>query len=96
MKVGFTSNNFLVLLNALYAVAGWVAAASGALLHDHVGRRKMLGGSMFGMAVLFAVMAGTTADYEHTGNKSAATAMIVMIYLFGMCFSFAFTSMQPV
>lgn len=68
----------------------------GARLHDIVGRRKMLMGVTLGMAVSLAIAAGTAADYVNTGSKTASSASIAFIYIFGSVFALAFTSMQPI
>ena len=41
-NVGITDQATVLLLNGIYALTGWIAAGSGARLHDVVGRRKML------------------------------------------------------
>jgi len=95
-NVGITSTSSLLLLNSLYSVICWIAAGSGAILHDYIGRRKMLGGSMLSMSICFAVMAGTTYNYNITGSQESSKALIAFVFLFGISFSFAWTSMQPI
>lgn len=96
-NVGVTDTNTQLLLNAIYAVAGWIFAGSGARFHDTFGRRKMLMGSAFGMSICLAIVAGTAAGYVHDpSNKAMSIASITFIYIFGCVFAFAFTSMQPI
>ena len=95
-NVGITSVDTQLLLNIVYALTGWVAATSGARFHDIVGRRKMLMGSCLGMAVCLAVVAAAAAKYEQTGSVPASQASIAFIFIFGVVFAFAFTSMQPI
>ena len=96
-NVGITDTNTQLLLNGIYALTGWIFAASGARFHDIVGRRKMLLGTTAGMAVSLAVVAGTAAGYVHEpNNKAMSSASIAFIYIFGCVFAFAFTSMQPI
>jgi len=96
-NVGITNTNTKLLLNAIYALTGWIAAASGARFHDVAGRRKMLMGSTLGMALSLAIVAGTAAGYTHDpSNKAMSSASIAFIYIFGCVFAFAFTSMQPI
>ncbi|GAM37551.1 hypothetical protein TCE0_024r07563 [Talaromyces pinophilus] len=95
-NVGITSTNTVLLMNAIYAVAGWIAATTGAFFHDVWGRRKMLMGSCIGMAVSLAIVAATAADYVHTGSHPSSYASIVFIYIFGVVFAFSFTPMQPI
>jgi len=40
-EIGIKSLHTKLLLNALYAIVGWGAAAAGAFFHDIHGRRKM-------------------------------------------------------
>tara|TARA_R110002060_G_scaffold9594_17_gene14344 strand:- start:1290 stop:1994 length:705 start_codon:yes stop_codon:yes gene_type:complete len=94
--VGITSVNTQLLLNIIYALTGWVAASSGARFHDIVGRRKMLTGSCIGMAVCLAIVAATAADFQNNGNLQSSKASIAFIFIFGVVFAFAFTSMQPI
>ncbi|KAL3487615.1 putative transporter [Aspergillus germanicus] len=95
-NVGITETNMVLLLNAIYAVTGWIAATVGARLHDIVGRRKMLMGSCLGMSVALAIVAGTAAAYEQTGSVSSSSASIAFIFIFGVVFAVAFTPMQPI
>lgn len=95
--MGITNTNTVLLLNAIYALTGWIAASSGARFHDVFGRRKMLMGTTLGMAVSLAIVAGTAAGYTHDpSNKAMSSASIAFIYIFGCVFAFAFTSMQPI
>jgi MFS family permease len=95
-NVGITTTNLVLLMNAIYAVIGWIFAASGARFHDVWGRRKMLMGSCAGMAVCLAVVAGTAAKYEQSGSTRASAASIAFIFIFGAVFAFSFTPMQPI
>lgn len=94
-NVGITSTNMKLLLNAIYALTGWIAASSGARFHDIIGRRKMLLGSCIGMSICLAIVAGTAAKYEQDGSKPASSASIAFIFIFGVVFAFAFTPLQP-
>lgn len=95
-NVGVTNTNTILLLNSIYAVTGWIAAAAGARCHDIIGRRKMMLGSTFGMVVCLAITAGTAADYVETGSQISSRVSIAFIYIFGCVFAFSFTSMQPI
>ncbi|KAF4992378.1 hypothetical protein FDECE_13734 [Fusarium decemcellulare] len=95
--VGVTSTDTKLLLNAIYAIVGWLFAMCGARFHDIVGRRKMLMGTTLGMAIALAITAGTAAGYEHDKtNDAVSSTSIVFIYLFGCIFAFGFTPMQPI
>lgn len=96
-SVGITDTSTQLLLNAIYAVTGWIAASAGARFHDVLGRRKMLMGSCAGMAVCLSIVAGTAAAYEHDHTAFAASrASIAFIFIFGVVFAFSFTPMQPI
>lgn len=95
-NVGITDTNTVLLLNAIYALTGWIAAATGARFHDIIGRRKMMLGSTFGMVICLAITAGTAAGYVNTGSQASSKASIAFIYIFGVTFAFAYTSMQPI
>lgn len=93
-NVGITSTDKQLLLNAIYALSGWLFAMSGAYLHDLFGRRKMLLFSTTSMAICMAITGGTAAGYVQTGSKISSAASIAFIYIFGVCFAIAMTSMQ--
>ncbi|KAF5603525.1 lactose permease [Fusarium pseudocircinatum] len=95
-NVGITSTNMVLLLNAFYALSGWVAATIGARLHDIVGRRKMLMGSCLGMSIALAIVAATAAEYERSGSTPSSSASIAFIFIFGVVFAVGFTPMQPI
>jgi MFS family permease len=95
-NVGITETTLVLLLNAIYAVIGWVFAISGARFHDVWGRRNMLMGSCAGMAVCLAIVAGTAAKYEKDRSIPASQASIAWIFIFGATFAFSFTPMQPI
>ena len=65
-------------------------------MHPVFGRRKMLISATLGMVVCLAITAGTAAGYENTGSQSSSSASIAFIYIFGVVFAFAYTSMQPI
>lgn len=44
-NVGVTKTETVLLLNAIYAIVGWIAAGTGARLHDVLGRRKVYAAS---------------------------------------------------
>ncbi|CAM1502504.1 Fc.00g044880.m01.CDS01 [Cosmosporella sp. VM-42] len=95
-NVGITSLNMILLLNAIYAVTGWVAATIGARFHDIFGRRKMLMTSCAGLSICLAIVAATASEYERSGSVPASSASIAFIFIFGVVFAIAFTPMQPI
>ncbi|KAM0228235.1 hypothetical protein ACHAPO_010883 [Fusarium lateritium] len=95
-NVGITSTNLILLLNAFYALTGWIAALIGARLHDIVGRRKMFMSSCLGMSISLAIVAATAAEYESSGSVPSSSASIAFIFIFGVTFAVGFTPMQPI
>ena len=95
-NVGVTDTNTQLLLNIIYALTGWIAATAGSRFHDKIGRRKMFLGSTGGMIICLAITAGTAAKFVHDGSMTASSASIAFIYIFGVVFAFAYTSMQPI
>ena len=67
-QVGITDPNTQLLLNAIYAITGWLAAIAGACFHDRLGRRKMFLMSTGGMVVCLAIVAGGAAGYVQEGS----------------------------
>ncbi|KAI9753774.1 MAG: hypothetical protein M4579_005008 [Chaenotheca gracillima] len=94
--VGITNTNTVLLLNAVYAITGWIAATAGARFSDIFGRRKMLLGATTGMIISLTITAGATAGFVNNGSKASSDVSIAFIYIFGFIFAFAYTSMQPI
>ncbi|KAF3931462.1 hypothetical protein ABW19_dt0203782 [Dactylella cylindrospora] len=94
--VGITSTDTKLILNGIYAIVGWIAAASGARLHDVFGRRKMLFGCTCGLVVCLAIITTAAGAYSHTHSKVMSGTLVVWIYIFGIVFALGYTSMQPI
>jgi len=94
--VGVTAINTVLLLNVIYALTGWLSATIGACMYDIIGRRKMMMSSTIGIVICFIFIAASTATFEKTKEKSMSILSILFIYIFGVVFAFAYTSMQPV
>lgn len=95
-QVGITDPSTQILLNGIYALTGWIAATVGAFCHDRFGRRTMFMASTCGMAICLAIVAGGSAGYVNAGSVPASDAGIAFIFVFGVVFAVAFTSMQPI
>jgi MFS family permease len=93
--VGITDTNTKLLLNGLYAVIGWTAAASGARLHDVFGRRKMLFGCTCGLVICLTVITAAAGIYHHAPTQIMSGTLVIWIYIFGIVFALGYTSMQP-
>ncbi|KAF3922647.1 hypothetical protein ABW21_db0201703 [Orbilia brochopaga] len=94
--VGITSTRTKLVLNGVYAIVGWIAAASGARLHDIFGRRKMLFGCTCGLVVCLSIITAAAGAYEHTHSQVMSGTLVLWIYLFGIVFALGYTSMQPI
>lgn len=79
-EVGITNPNTQILLNAVYAITGWIAATIGARFHDVLGRRIMFMGSTLGMILCLSIAAGGAAGFVNTGSVPASDASISFIY----------------
>jgi hypothetical protein len=53
-----------------------------AFLVDRVGRRTLFLSAGIGMLIAFSVWTGCSAVYAQTGNSSAGSAVLAMIFLF--------------
>ncbi|KXL45117.1 MAG: hypothetical protein FE78DRAFT_90865, partial [Acidomyces sp. 'richmondensis'] len=95
-QVGIRSTNMQLLLNALYAVEGWIFAMIGARFHDILGRRTMFLISTGGMIICLAIAAGGAAGYVNKSSIPDSDLSIAFIFVFGGVFAFAYTSMQPI
>ncbi|KAJ6259708.1 Lactose permease [Drechslerella dactyloides] len=94
--VGITSTDTKLILNGVYAIVGWIAAASGARLHDVFGRRKMLFGCTCGLVVCLSIITAAAGAYEHTHSQVMSGTLVIWIYIFGIVFALGYTSMQPI
>jgi sugar porter (SP) family MFS transporter len=92
--VGIESVSMKILLNAIYAITGWISALSGARCHDIFGRRKMMMGATLAMSLWLGMMAVCTAVYQKTESHAVSSANIFFIYMFGATFAFGFTPIQ--
>ncbi|KAI9019655.1 hypothetical protein DFJ74DRAFT_769354 [Hyaloraphidium curvatum] len=93
---GITDQSTQLLLNAINSVLSFSSAVTGASLMDKFGRRPLLLTSTSLATLLFTGITITSAlAAESTNvNSSLGTATVVLIYAFGIVFSFAWTPMQ--
>lgn len=91
-QTGINSSDTRLVLNGIYPILCFFAAVWGATLLDKLGRRQMLIWATASCAVCFAVITAATA--ASSDNQSAASAVIVFIYLFGAVYSWAYTPLQ--
>lgn len=96
-SLGIKDIPMTLLLNAIYTIANWIFAVTGACLHDTVGRRRMMLLSTGGIVLCFTCIAVASSIFDkNPDNKSASVASIFFIYLFGCIFSVSYTSLQPI
>ncbi|KAK6200294.1 putative lactose facilitator 1 [Scheffersomyces amazonensis] len=95
-KIGWTSLDKIVLMNAVYALVSWVAAVCGAYFHEKVGRRKMFMFSTMACALCLTGLAVATARYIKTGAAAASKTALGFIIMFGMGYGFGITPMQMI
>ncbi|CAD0049364.1 unnamed protein product [Aureobasidium pullulans] len=92
-KAGITSESTQLMLNGIYPVICFFGAILGARMTDVVGRRPLLLYSILFCSGCFAIICGTSKlAQQDSDNKSAANTTIAFIYLFGIIFSFGWTS----
>ncbi|KAJ6028331.1 hypothetical protein N7540_003907 [Penicillium herquei] len=93
-SVGIKSSSMQTLLNAILQIVSWIAAITGGLLVDRLGRRTLWLGSITGMLISFTVWTACSAAYDNTGTSGLATAVLVLIFLFQVCYSVAITPLS--
>ncbi|CAG8939338.1 unnamed protein product [Penicillium salamii] len=82
-SVGITSSYDQSMINgALQIWSLLVAVGFSAFLVDVLGRRPLFMIAGVGMLISFAIWTGCSAVYDQTGNSSAGSAVIAMIFLF--------------
>jgi MFS family permease len=92
---GIKSQNQSLGLAAGERVLALIVSTYAATLIDKVGRRPLFLGSTFGMVMMFVAWTITCATYENSGetNKAAGYAQIPFVWLFGVCYSFAWSGL---
>jgi len=92
---GIKSQNQSLGLAAGERVLALIVSTYAATLIDKVGRRPLFLGSTFGMVCMFVAWTITCATYENSGetNKAAGYAQIPFVWLFGVCYSFAWSGL---
>jgi hypothetical protein len=92
---GIKSQNQSLGLSAGERVLALIVSTYAATLIDKVGRRPLFLGSTFGMVLMFVAWTITCATYENSGetNKAAGYAQIPFVWLFGVCYSFAWSGL---
>ncbi|KAH7884734.1 hypothetical protein F5I97DRAFT_1812799 [Phlebopus sp. FC_14] len=91
--VGIHSTRTKAIINGSLQIFNLFSAASGALLVDKWGRRKVFLISNVGMLLAFSMWTLTTALFSESGNTAAAKATVPIIFAYYFFYDFAYTPM---
>lgn len=91
-NAGIDNTNTQLLLNAINPVLSMTAAVVGTTLLDRLGRRPMMIGALTGSLFCYVLLTAFTAEAQK--NDNLAYAVIVSIYLYGICFAAGMTPCQ--
>ncbi|KAK7691062.1 hypothetical protein QCA50_006165 [Cerrena zonata] len=91
--VGISDTGTKAAINGGLQVFNLVAAMTGALLVDRLGRRTLFIISNAGMLVSFGAWTVTTALYNTLGIKAAAKATVPFVFIFYFFYDIAYTPM---
>lgn len=92
---GITSQNQKLGLSAGERVLYLAVALYAATFIDKVGRRPLFLAATVGMMLMFMCWTITCAIYENSGekNKAAGYAQIPFVWIYGVCYSFAWSGL---
>lgn len=79
---GVSSPSTQSVINGGLTIWCWLVSLGCAFLVDRVGRRVLFLGAGVGMLIAFTIWTACSAVYEKTGNASAGSAVLAMIFLF--------------
>lgn len=92
--VGITSSTEKTLINGILQIVSWVAAITGGLLVDRVGRRPLWLFSITGMMISYISWTACSAVYETRQTQPLAVAVLVLVFLFQIHYSVAITPLS--
>jgi MFS family permease len=90
-SVGIRSSSEQTLLNAILQLVSWIAAVTGGLLVDRVGRRRLFLASITGMLATYTAWTACSAVYVQSQSHSLAVGVLFLIFLFQVSYSCAIT-----
>ncbi|EUC31660.1 hypothetical protein COCCADRAFT_100746 [Bipolaris zeicola 26-R-13] len=92
---GITSQDQKMALTGGERILSLIVSTYAATLIDKVGRRPLFLGATTGMMMCFVCWTITCAVYENSGetNKGAGYAQIPFVWLFGVCYAFAWSGL---
>jgi hypothetical protein len=80
--IGITNSSDQALINGGLTIWCWLVSLGCAFLVDRVGRRTLFLSAGIGMLIAFTIWTACSAVYAQTGNSSAGSAVLAMIFLF--------------
>jgi MFS family permease len=78
-------------INGILSICNAVVAIGMCFFVDKLGRRFLFLVATFGMLIMFTVLTICAAQYAKTKDKNAANAVIVMIFLYYVCYNLAWS-----
>lgn len=81
------------MINGCLQIFNFITAVGACFLVDKVGRRKLFLFATGGMLCSFIVWTICSARYTIAGNKSAANAVIAMIFIYYLCYNSAWSGL---
>ena len=92
-SVGVTSPPAQTAFNGGLQVWNWIAAVSGALLCERLGRRTLFLTSCAGMCACYAIITACSAAYTDHGNKAAGKVVLAFLYVYFGFYDLAFNGL---
>ncbi|TBU24694.1 general substrate transporter [Dichomitus squalens] len=89
--IGITSSVIQLLINAILQMWSFFWASFGAFTVERFGRRALFLSSVAGMTLFFTLQTVCSSIYAQRGSVAASHTVIAMIFLFGSCYSVAFS-----
>jgi hypothetical protein len=90
-SAGIEDANTQLQINVVLTSFTLVVALAGSWFADKTGRKKLCAGSLTGGLVSLYVLAGLTAKYGKSGNKSGIYGTIAMIFIYNATYAWGIT-----
>jgi hypothetical protein len=92
--IGITNSNIQLIINGCLQILNMIVATSMCFFVDKVGRRPLFLVATSGMLVVFVIWTGCSAAYSiDNTNKSAANAVVAMIFLYYCFYNLAWSGL---
>uniref|UniRef100_A0A060SZF0 ARAD1C00242p n=1 Tax=Blastobotrys adeninivorans TaxID=409370 RepID=A0A060SZF0_BLAAD len=89
--IGITKSSMQTLINGLLQIFNFIAAASGAVLVDRMGRRTLFLWSGLGMLISYVVWTICSALFDIHGTNGAGISVVVFIFVYYFHYDIAYT-----